>query len=238
MINAETLIIAKIYGIGHISFLITALSLFGVLIYFVVTKFNERQKYLVVKILSGVLLFFAIGCRVAIAAANHQIKYIIPDSYCATTGIVLGLAGLLGKKDNMFLHCVVYLGFLGGVLTIFYPDFLGQEPTIFGSRNFTCLIYHMLMVVVSVIMILTKYFVPNIKKWYYLLFGFCTYITHGVFVLTFEISEYAMYINEPILPGTPLYWYLLAPLGGIIYFIFMGIWYLVKYLKNKPTVRN
>ena len=233
---------AQPYGLGHILFLVFIFIVTGLLLYFVIKKFDEKQRILTIKIIAGVLLLFAFLSRLAMVLTLSEDKiqpiYFIPNSFCSLTGYTFALAVLLGKKDNIALHCVAYLGILGGLLTIFYPDFLVQEPTIFGFKNITALIYHSLMVILFLIIICTGYMKVTIRKWYALLLGFCCYMTYALFLAQVCDMPYAMYISKPILSDTPLYWYVLAPLAGLIYCGSLGIMYLVRYLikRNKKEL--
>ena len=53
--------------------------------------------------------------------------------------------------------------FIGGVITMFYPDFL-ESQTFFDLRSLSGLLHHTVMVWIVIICMLTKYIVPNNEK--------------------------------------------------------------------------
>lgn len=57
------------------------------------------------------------------------------------------------------------------------------------------------------IMTITKYFVPTIKKWYALPLGLCCVMTLGIFEITVLDSNDAMQIFNPLLPDTIFTWW-------------------------------
>ena len=103
---------AQPYGLGHILFLVFIFIVTGLLLYFVIKKFDEKQRVLTIKIIAGVLLLFAFLSRLAMVLTLSEDKiqpiYFIPNSFCSLTGYTFALAVLLGKKDNIALHCVAY----------------------------------------------------------------------------------------------------------------------------------
>jgi hypothetical protein len=55
------------------------------------------------------------------------------------------------------------------------------------------------------------------KKWYCTLFGFTAYLTVGAFLMqTFDMSD-AFHIAEPLLSGTPLTAWVMAPMYAAAY---------------------
>jgi hypothetical protein len=55
------------------------------------------------------------------------------------------------------------------------------------------------------------------RKWYYSLFGFTCYLTVGAFLMSvFEVSD-AFHIVEPMLSGTPLTVWVVAPIYAVGY---------------------
>ena len=98
--------------------------------------------------------------------------------------------------------------------------------------------YHSFMIILFLVIIVTGFFKPTIRKWYSLALGFCAYIAFALFLLQVCEMPSAMYITKPILSGTHLYWYVLAPLAGLIYFSALGIMYLVRYLIDRKKQQH
>ena len=139
-------------------------------------------------------------------------EQIIPDSFCGMSSLVLSLAVLLGKKNNPVLHFVWFLALVGGVITLGYPSFLDQGPTIFYLPTISGLLHHSFSIIVVVAVLLFGQIQITWRKWYYSLFGFTCYLTVGAFLMSvFKVSD-AFHIVEPMLSGTPLTVWVVAPI--------------------------
>ena len=131
----------------------------------------------------------------------------IPNSFCGLSSLLLSISVLVGKKDNWFFHFICYLGFIGGLITLIYPDFLGQNQSFLYPATISGLLHHTIMFYLVLIMIITKYFVPTLKKWYYLPLGLACVMTYGLFLLDAVGHTTAMNITTPLLEGTILTWW-------------------------------
>ena len=61
------------------------------------------------------------------------------------------------------------------------------------------------------------------KKWHYTLFGFTSYLTVGAFLMhTFGMSD-AFHIAEPLLPGTFLTAWGMAPIYAVSYALILWV---------------
>jgi hypothetical protein len=70
------------------------------------------------------------------------------------------------------------------------------------------------------------------QKWYYTLFGFTCYLTVGAFLMqTFKMSD-AFHIAEPLLPGTPLTAWVMAPMYAFAYAVILFAFEIVRKRKN------
>jgi hypothetical protein len=66
------------------------------------------------------------------------------------------------------------------------------------------------------------------KKWYCTFFGFTSYLTLGAFLMqTFHMSD-AFHIAEPLLPGTALTAWVMAPMYAVAYGLILLIVEMVK----------
>lgn len=73
------------------------------------------------------------------------------------------------------------------------------------------------------------------KKWYCNFFGFTSYLTLGAFMMhTFELSD-AFHIAEPLLPGTPLTVWVMAPMYAVAYAIILFVIELVRKNQRKSV---
>ena len=158
---------------------------------------------------------------------------IIPDSFCGMTSLVLSLAVLFGKRDNHVLHFVWLLGLFGGISTVIYATFVGQGPTIFYLPTISGLVHHSLCATLVVALFMFKQIDITYTKWYCTFFGFTAYLTVGSFLMhTFDMSD-AFHIAEPLIPGTPLTAWVMAPMYTVAYALILLVFEQVK--KNKKA---
>ena len=182
------------------------------------------------KVIGGLLFCCVLWNWTTLAVKNSNALNLIPDTFCGISSVILSLSMLIGGKDNKFFHFICYLGFVGGLVTVVYPDFIGQSDSIFYPATISGLLHHTVMLYAIVLMIITKYFVPTIKKWYILPLGLCCIMTLGIFEITVLDFGDAMQIFKPILPDTPLYWWfcglLLLPAAYIamVIFEYFNVW--------------
>ena len=152
------------------------------------------------------------------------------------TSLVLALAVLVGKKDNDVLHFVWILALFGGIATIAYPNFLDQGPTVFYLPTISGLLHHSLTLVTVAALLLFNQIHITYKKWYCTLFGFTSYLTMGAFQMAvFGFSD-SFHIAEPILSGTPLTAWVMAPLYAVGYGLVLLVIELVRKKMAAKTV--
>lgn len=226
----------QIFGWEHLTYLAVFLvfmvaSLVIIKIYAKSTKVQD-----IIVRCTGLLLFiFILWNRIAICISHQRATYIIPDSFCGMSSLVLALAVIFGKRNNNVLHFVFYFAILGDVLSVFYPDFIGQASSIFYSNTISGLLHHSFGLLLCILLCLVGWFSPNYKKSGNIVIGFMAYITVGAFLMSvFDYSD-AFYINHPILSGTPLTVWVLIPIFVALYTLFMVIYELVRRKLQKKN---
>lgn len=151
------------------------------------------------------------------------------------TSLVLSLAVLLGKKDNVVLHFAWFLALLGAVITLAYPTFLNQGPTVFYLPTISGLLHHSFALVMVIALLIFNQIHITYKKWYCVLFGFTAYFTVGAFQMSvFGFSD-AFHIVEPMLDGTPLTAWFIAPIYIIGY---SAVLLLIELIRKHKTKNN
>jgi hypothetical protein len=71
------------------------------------------------------------------------------------------------------------------------------------------------------------------KKWHYTLFGVTAYVTLGAFLMqAFDMSD-AFHIAEPLLEGTPLTIWVMAPIYLVCYGVILAVIEAVRHGKSK-----
>lgn len=210
----------RVFGTVHFLYLgITVpLSVIGLLWARKCAK-TEKAQRVILKVLGGLLLIWIIINRLSQVYRYSDVRWeqIIPDSFCGMTSLVLALSVLFGKKDNCVYHFTWFLGLVGALITVFNPTFLDQGPSVFYLPTISGLLHHSLALVVVGTLLIFNQIQITYKKWYCTVFGFTAYLTVGAFQMSVLGFSDAFHIAEPILPGTPLTAWVMAPLYGAGY---------------------
>lgn len=211
---------AVVFGVEHFLYMgiTAALAAAGLLCAKKHAK-TEKSRAVILKALAVALLIAILTNRLSQVFRYGQVRWeqIIPDSYCGMTSLVLALAVLLGKKDNGVLHFVWILGIFGGISTVIYPAFIGQGPTVFYLPTISGLLHHSLSATVAIAVLLFGWMRITYKKWQCTLFGFTCYLTVGAFLIGFFKLSDAFHIHTPLLDGTPLTTWVMAPIYAVCY---------------------
>lgn len=210
----------RVFGSAHIIYLLITLplSLLG-LYYAKKLARTEKAQQIVLKSIATTLFIWIVINRLSQVFRYSDVRWeqIIPDSFCGMTSLVLSLAVLFGKKDNPVYHFVWHLGLVGAIITIFNPTFLDQGPTIFYLPTISGLLHHSFALVLVVAILLFNQIRITYKKWYYTLFGFTAFLTVGVFQMSVFGFPDSFHIVEPILLGTSLTVWVMAPIYIVCY---------------------
>ena len=228
----------KVFGKVHLIYLAISLVVsFAIL--FCAKKFakSEKSQKIVLKSIAAMLFIWILVNRLSQVFRYNNVRWeqIIPDSFCGMTSLVLSLAVLFGKKDNNVLHFTWFLALIGDIITIAYPTFLNQGPTVFYLPTISGLLHHSISLIMVIALLLFKQINITYRKWYCTLFGFTAYLTMGAFQMSvFGFSD-AFHIVEPMLEGTPLTVWFVAPIYIVGYSIVVLIIEMVRKYKLKRS---
>lgn len=204
-----------VFGSVHILYLLATVpvSVVGLVLAKKYAK-TEKTQTVVLKSLATLLLIWIVINRLSQVYRYDDVRWeqIIPDSFCGMTSLVLALSVLLGKRDNPVYHFVWHLGLVGAAITVCNPTFLDQGPSIFYLPTISGLLHHSLALVMVAALLLFDQIHITYKKWYCTLFGFTAYLTVGAFEMAVFGFADSFHIAEPILDGTPLTAWVMAPL--------------------------
>lgn len=228
----------KVFGWQHI--IILVLSIIIMISSIILLKKyvkNEKTLNVIIKSVAGILLASIITNRLSIVFKydSPDWRRIIPDSFCGTSSLVLSIATLFGRKNNNVFHFVWFMALLGGTITMFYPDFIGQSTSVFYLPTISGIVHHIIAVYLVILLLLYGYVKPTYKKWYCSLFGFTTYLSVGVFEISVLGLEDAFYIYKPILSGTSMTVWVLMPIYIAIYGGVLAAIELIKHKKSTST---
>lgn len=232
---------AELFGIEHTTYIIISTIFGGSFI--ILTKLfvlNEKNQRIILKIVASLLFIAIMTNRLSQVFRYDTVRwyYIIPDSYCGMTSLVLSIAVLFGKKDNCVYHFVWLLALFGGISTVIYATFVSQGPTIFYLPTISGLLHHSFSAILTILILIFKQIHITYKKWYCTFFGFTAYITIGAFLMqTFNMSD-AFHISEPLLPNTILTTWGMAPMYICAYTLILLVIELIRINKNKSLSKN
>lgn len=225
----------QLFGIEHLLYILIT-TILAVVGFFVVKKYvkSQKTKTIILKSLAGLLLVFILMNRLSQVFRYENVRWhcIIPDSYCGMTSLVVALGVLLGKRDNVVLHFSWLLGLFGGISTVVYPTFVSQNISFFYIPTISGLLHHSFCAMTVIALFMFKQIDVTYKKWPCVIFGFTCYLTVGAFLMAvFNMSD-AFHIVEPLISGTPLTTWVMAP----IYLVAHGaIFLIIELIKRKKA---
>lgn len=226
----------NVFGAVHWIYLAITLSLSAVGL-FLAKKYakSDKAKNIVLKCVAAVLLVWILINRLSqvYRYSNTRWQLIIPDSFCGMTSLVLSLAVLFGKKDNNVFHFTWFLAIVGDVITLAYPTFLDQSSSVFYLPTISGLLHHSLSLVMVIMLLLLGQINITYKKWYCTIFGFTAYLTMGAFQMSVFKLDDAFHIIEPMLSGTPLTVWVVAPIYLVGYALVILTIELVRKKRSK-----
>ncbi len=227
----------QLFGIEHILYIIISTALCGgALILAKRYAKTEKMQNVFLKLLAALLLIAILTNRLSQVFRYDTVRWylIIPDSFCGMTSLVLSLGVLFGKRDNAVLHFTWLLGLFGGISTVIYATFVGQGASIFYLPTISGLLHHSFSAALVIALLMFKQIDITYKKWYCTIFGFTAYLTVGAFLMhTFNLSD-AFHIAEPLLSGTNLTAWVMAPMYLGAYAIILLV---VEIIKRKRGIQ-
>lgn len=227
-----------VFGTVHLIYLAITIPLSCIGL-FLAKKFarTEKAQKIVLKSVAGLLFVWIVINRLSQVYRYDTVRWeqIIPDSFCGMTSLVLSLAVLFGKRDNAAYHFVWFLGLIGALITIFNPTFLDQGPTIFYLPTISGLLHHSIALVMVIALLIFDQIFITYKKWYCTLFGFTAYLSLGAFQMSVFGFADSFHIVEPILSGTPLTAWVMAPLYAVGYGIVLMFIELIRKHDHKKS---
>lgn len=229
----------SVFGSVHIIYLAITLSI-SVIGLYLAKKYakTEKSQKIILKSIAIVLLIWIMLNRLSQVFRYSEVRWelIIPDSFCGMTSLLLSLSVLFGKKNNAVYHFVWALSIVGTTITLVYPSFLDQSSTVFYLPTISGLLHHSIALVLILALFLFNQISVTYKKWYYSLFGFTTYLTVGAFQMSVLGLDDAFHIVEPMLDGTPLTVWVVAPIYAVGYAVVLLAFELVRKYNGKKQI--
>lgn len=205
-----------VFGWEHIVYMVLFFAAFaGTLVAIKLKVKKEKTLDIIIKCLGGFLLALIVWNRIAIAFHRGSAWGLVPDSFCGVASLCLAICALACKRDALPFHCFCYIAFYGGIIVTFYPNFLGQASSFMYPATISGLMHHGVSAYLSVLLVITGYVKPCLKKIYAFPIGLSFMMCWGLFLMdafgtTVPEFENAMFIRAPLIPGTYLTWYVMA----------------------------
>lgn len=222
----------KLYGTEHIVYIVLFFVVAAAIV--LVTQFalkTEKHKTIMIKSVAGVLLVMTLYNRISLAVWHDNAVWLLPNSYCGMSSLLLSVCVLLGKPKNKMYDFLFWLESVGGIACVFYPYFLGQGDSIFFSPTISGLLHHSFGFILCVLLVQCKWFSPSLKRWKMFPIGMCAYTVYGLFLLDVCKMPEAMQIDAPLVAGTPLKWWFVILVGSALLFVYLFC--LEKFEKRK-----
>lgn len=226
----------QVFGKEHIIYIIVSI-LVTFITCFLAKRFvkTERAKTIFIKTIAIVLFIIIFSNRLVLVFEYDTPNWqkLITDSVCSTSSYVLSIALLVGKKNNNVLHFIWLVALGGGIITTFYPNFIGQHPSFLYPPTILGMMHHTWSAIVVILMFLLGHFEITYKKWYCTLFGFTCYLAYGAFLMCVLNYDNPFYMTAPALEGTIFTIWGIAPIYIVVYALILFIVELIKYKKKK-----
>jgi hypothetical protein len=215
----------EVFGWEHFLYLAVVIPVMAAGLWWVKRHLrDERRVDMAVKIVGFVLLGAIIWNRLSVAILRSGFNAILPGTFCGTSSMLLSASAIVFKRNHPVFHSIAYTGLLGGLLTLIYPEFIGQAPSVFYPMTISAMVHHTIMVFLVAMMLMTGFLRPELKKWFILPLGLCVYMSYGLFLITVLGYADAMYIHEPILEGTILDWFVLGMMFLAAHALALFVW--------------
>ena len=218
----------KVFGTEHIVFMIVSVIVLTALL-IVLKKFVPQNKVgLVMKITAFCGLVLIVINRIVVSKSrNADFIDFLPDTYCSMMGLILPLTVLLFKPTTKIYQYAVFAGFIGGLITFFYPDFFVYFDDFFNIHPFTGILYHTLMVFIFAESLVLKYFTPSFRKWTAFPIGLAFMVVYACFGNSVLGQTNNMYLNAPLLPDTILSWWFTGIMLILLYTLILQIYEII-----------
>ena len=206
---------------------------------------SEKAKKIYTSILSVIIIIGVVLTRVSTTMHNTRYNinnykwyYFIPDTWCSLNGIVYALNILVFKRNQKMLSFTAFLGFLGGIMAIFFPNFL-STMSFFDIRALPSMIYHACMILLSLYLVESKDFIPTIKNAPYFALGMIICMIIGSFEKRIMHMPCPMQLDQPFFDKTPFLYHLTSWYTVILgEFIFVSITCLIFDYHNSKNKIN
>ena len=174
-------------------------------------KDTKRQDF-IIRICGIILLAVLIINRACLVI--YLKRPFLPQSWCSAVAMFTGICVLVLKRDHPAFHYLAPVGVISGLMPTLLADYLNEgylvsgSETIFFPTTISALIYHNLLLFISVLMFVFGFVKPSLKKWHYFVLGYGLCMLYGVIYMELMDDGFTdiigkslnfMNINKPII---------------------------------------
>lgn len=224
------------------SFWFALITIVAIIIYR--KKLSEKQQDKINRILAVVILIVMLAYRICVPVGyiliDHNEAYnwwvVLPNGLCGFTCMLLPISTLIKPRNNAAYHCFVYLALIGAVVTLIYPVEYYKNFNFFHPYAFFGMLYHGLALMLCILLIVTKSFRPNLRKWWVMPLSYALILIFGAFELFVLGIPHAMNLDRPLFDAMPILssWYGCGICATLTAVLVAGIYELAHKKKN-PT---
>ena len=234
-----------LWSVFHILYMILVIPLIVVSL-ILIKKFVKSEKVLtwIMRIAGIVLLILIITNHIDVVRYDVEIEHktadifgketpatwamvALPFTLCSLSSLLIPFSTFM-KKDNWLAHTFYLIAILGGIANIIYPEYLDTQY-IYQYRTWSALAHHVLSMWIVLLMLITGFVKPSMRKIHYLPIGLAFTVVLGVFELQVLHYDEAFNIPNPI--AKVFYWYLVDL--GLILFNFIWVFIFEKFVYKK-----
>ena len=209
----------KVYGVEHLVYVLVTTIPLAILMVLLKLKVKSDKDQRIMFMILGIIGMISVTLnRIAqFIDEDYNIFYLIPDSFCGMSGLVLGIGLTFFKKDNIVLHAVWLIALIGMISTYAYPDFIEKSDSLFRFATITSFWHHTVTLFNLIAIFIFNYVHLTYKKAWVQIPGVILYIALGYFLIYVGGVKSAFYLNTPAIKGTPLNFYIMYPMYVVVY---------------------
>ena len=225
----------KVFGIEHFSYLIVVFSSLSILMFILKKSIKTDKQIRIMFMILGIIDIISVMVnRVTLVYRHNNWFYIIPDSFCGLSGLMVGISLTFFKKDNYILHTFWLLGLVGVSITHIYPEFIEEGDSLFYPTTITSFWHHSVTLFNLISVFLFKYIHITYKKSLGQL-GIIPMYLLGLFLVYVGNVKEAFFIAVPAIKGTFLYFHTMLPIYLTVYLLVL---ILIEYVRVKHNANE
>ena len=229
----------------HFIYLFISLATIAIAIFFL-KNVKEKTRIIILRITSLLMLIIHLSPIVTrffgqMFPLSGLDAVIWPIFFCNVSLWLFAITFLSPKVLKKLYPIVINFAFIGGLLTLTFPQFHPNTTNIFDWFIFRSYLSHSLMLFGACFAYFSKEYQPRVKDIITVFIGLISYLLWGIFTnyifLTYKrYPVNSMYLQAPIFEGTVLYWHVDIVLVLLVTFTFFVLYEHFTLKKENRTI--